>query len=144
MALDLRPLQAKFQPWVKMFLVLASALLLCSVATEGCRTSSGIRDVQFLIRQKQGTDCLCLPIPSDNCTTPCFQEGLSQMINSTAEEKLLLSFYRLKKSIEHLKDRKCSFFSCEQPCNRTTTGNTLTFLESLLETFQKQTMRSRI
>ncbi|XP_004610036.3 interleukin-9 [Sorex araneus] len=129
---------------MKMFLVLASALLLCSMATEGCLTSSGIRDVQFLIRQKQGTDCLCLPIPSDNCTTPCFKEGLSQMINSTTEEKLLMSLHRLKKAIEHLKDQKCSFFSCEQPCNRTTTGNTLTFLESLRETFQKQRMKGRI
>ncbi|XP_008064977.1 interleukin-9 [Carlito syrichta] len=133
--------------------VLTSALLFCSVAGQGCSTRFGILDTNFLIEKLQEdpsskcncstnmTSCLCLPIPSDNCTSPCFQQGLSQMTNTTAQTRYLEIFNRVKRTVEGLKNRKCPFFSCEQPCNQTTAGNTLTFLKSLLETFQKENMR---
>ncbi|XP_003431641.1 interleukin-9 [Canis lupus baileyi] len=129
--------------------VLASVLLLCTVASQECFSFMGISDVRYLIDkvQKQPpsscscsanvTDCLCLPIPSDNCTTPCFQEGLSQLINSTVGARYLLIFNRVKRTVQDLKN-KCKYFSCEQPCNQTTTGNTLMFLRSLQEIFQKK------
>ncbi|XP_049643322.1 interleukin-9 [Suncus etruscus] len=135
-------------------LVLASALLFCSTTSKRCSTSLEILDVQSLITKEQnhdqkcncstnGTNCLCLPIPSDNCTTPCFQEGLSQMINATVSQGPRRSLQRLKKSIGRLKNI-CPSFSCDQPCNRTTTGNPMTFLTSLLEMLQKQMMKGRI
>ncbi|XP_039098174.1 interleukin-9 [Hyaena hyaena] len=136
--------------------VLASALLLCSVASQRCSTFLGIRDVTDLINKLQEdppskcscgtnvTDCLCLPVPSDNCTTPCFQEGLSQIINSTVQTKFSLIFHRLRRTVEDLKRNKCQSFSCKQPCNQTTTGNTLTFLKSLQEAFQKEKMKVRV
>ncbi|KAG8506557.1 Interleukin-9, partial [Galemys pyrenaicus] len=80
----------------------------------------------------------------DNCTTPCFQEGLSQMINATEEtSKSFLILHKVKRTVMHLK-YKCQFFSCDQPCQQATTGNTLTFLKSLLEVFQKQYIRGKI
>ncbi|XP_053423128.1 interleukin-9 [Nycticebus coucang] len=133
--------------------LLASALLLCSVEGQGCSTVTGILDINFLINKLQKdlsskcscstnvTSCLCLPIPSDNCTRPCFQEGLSQMTNSTVQTNYPLIFSRVKKTVAVLKNNKCPFFSCERPCNQTTAGNTLTFLQSLLEIFQKEKMR---
>ncbi|XP_011714817.2 interleukin-9 [Macaca nemestrina] len=134
--------------------VLTSALLLCSVAGRGCPTSTGIlMDINFLINKMQEdaaskchcsanvTSCLCLPIPSDNCPGPCFREGLSQMTNTTVQTRYPLIFNRVKKSVEVLKNNKCPNFSCEQPCNQTMAGNTLTFLKSLLEVFQKEKMR---
>ncbi|KAL2778882.1 interleukin-9 precursor [Daubentonia madagascariensis] len=133
--------------------VLTSALLLCSVDGQTCSTLTGILDTNFLINKLQKdppskcscgtnvTSCLCLPIPSDNCTRPCFQEGLSQMTNTTVQTRYPLIFSRVKKTVEVLKNKKCPFFSCEQPCNQTTAGNTLTFLKSLLEIFQKEKMR---
>ncbi|XP_021557767.1 interleukin-9 [Neomonachus schauinslandi] len=142
--------------------VLASALLLCSMMSQGCLIFMGIRDVTYLIDKLQEhpaskctcssanvTDCLCLPIPSDNCTTACFQEGLSQMTNSTVETRYPLIFNRVKKTVQVLKNNKgqvnlCPYFSCEQPCNQTTTGNTLTFLKSLQETFQKQGVMGKV
>uniref|UniRef100_A0A8D2BX23 Interleukin 9 n=1 Tax=Sus scrofa TaxID=9823 RepID=A0A8D2BX23_PIG len=136
--------------------VLASALFLCSSASQGCMTLTGIKNVEHLINNLQKhppakcscspnvTDCLCLPIPSDNCTTACFQEGLSKMSNTTAKPELSLIFSKVKKTIEALKNNKCGDFSCEQPCNRTTVGNTLIFLRSLLESFQKERMRGRV
>ncbi|XP_006183629.1 interleukin-9 [Camelus dromedarius] len=136
--------------------VLASALLLCSVASQGCLTLTGIKDAEYLINNLQKhppskcscssnvTDCLCLPIPSDNCTTACFQEGLTQMANTTLKTRFPLIFNRVKKTVEALKNNKCGSFSCEQPCNQTIAGNTLTFLRSLLESFQKERMRGRV
>ncbi|XP_025716558.1 interleukin-9 [Callorhinus ursinus] len=137
--------------------VLASALLLCSVTSQRCQTFTGIQDVTYLIDKLQEhpaskctcssanvTNCLCLPIPSDNCTTACFQEGLSQITNSTAETRYHLIFNRVKKIVQVLKNNKCQFFSCGQPCNQTTTGNTLTFLRSLQETFQKQRVLGKV
>ncbi|XP_005376544.1 PREDICTED: interleukin-9 [Chinchilla lanigera] len=139
--------------------VLISALLLCSAASQRCSTSAGIRDINYLINNLQKdplstcscranvTSCLCLPIPSDNCTTPCFQEGLSQMTNITQKTKFSLIFNRVKKTVEVLKNNKCLFFSCEQPCNQTTAGNMVTFLRHLLEPFQKEMikgMRTRV
>nr|XP_055157494.1 interleukin-9 [Nyctereutes procyonoides] len=106
--------------------VLASVLLLCSVASQECFSFMGISDVRYLIDKVQ-----------DNCTTPCFQEGLSQLINSTVGAKYLLIFNRVKRTVQGLKN-KCKYFSCEQPCNQTTTGNTLMFLRSLQEIFQKK------
>ncbi|XP_054423955.1 interleukin-9 [Pteronotus mesoamericanus] len=135
--------------------VLASALL-CSVAGQGCSTFFGIKDVKHLIDNLQkdplskcscsgnGTDCLCLPIPSENCTTPCFQEGLAQMSNTTVRTSFSLVFNRVKKTVGALKSHKCPYFSCDLPCNQTTTGNTLTFLTSLLEVFQKERMRDTV
>ncbi|XP_032193821.1 interleukin-9 [Mustela erminea] len=137
--------------------VLASALLLCSVTSKSCPTFIGIRDVTHLIDKLQEhpalkcncsranvTDCLCLTIPSDSCTTPCFQEGLSQMTNSTVGTRYPLIFNRVKRTVQDLKKNKCQFFSCEQPCNQTTTGNMLTFLRSLQETLQKQRAIGRV
>ncbi|KAF6280823.1 interleukin 9 [Rhinolophus ferrumequinum] len=136
--------------------VILSALLLCTVASQGCLTLVGIKDIKHLIDNLQKdppskcscsgnvTNCLCLPIPSDNCTTPCFQEGLSQMTNTTVKTRFPLIFYRVKKTVEVLKNNKCLYFSCEQPCNQTTAGNTLTFLKSLLGTFQKQRMKGSV
>ncbi|XP_037658135.1 interleukin-9 [Choloepus didactylus] len=136
--------------------VLTSALLLCSVGGQRCSTFLAIRDISHLIEQLQGhppskcscsanvTDCLCLPIPSENCTTPCFQEGLSQITNSTVETRFILVFNRVKRMVESLQKKKCQFFSCEQPCNQTTAGNTLTFLRSLREVFQKEGMRGGV
>ncbi|XP_011360761.1 interleukin-9 [Pteropus medius] len=134
--------------------VLASAFLFCSVASQGCLTLVGIKDIKYLIDNVQRdpssncscsgnvTSCLCLPIPSDNCTTPCFQEGLSLMANTTVKTSFPLIFNRVKRTVEALKNNKCQFFSCEQSCNQTTAGNTLTFLKSLLGIFQKERMRS--
>ncbi|XP_044243206.1 interleukin-9 [Ursus arctos] len=134
--------------------VLASVLLLCSATSQKCTTFTEILDVTYLIDKLQEdsaskcnctgtsvTSCLCLPIPSDNCTTVCFQEGLSQMTNSTAETRYPLIFNRVKKTV--LKN-KCQLFSCEQPCNQTTTGNTLTFLQRLREVLQKQRAMDKV
>uniref|UniRef100_A0A8C0W3G5 Interleukin-9 n=1 Tax=Castor canadensis TaxID=51338 RepID=A0A8C0W3G5_CASCN len=123
--------------------VLTSALLFCSVEGQRCLTWAGIMDLNFLIQMLQVrcgavTSCLCLPIPSDNCATPCFQEGLSQITNATQKTKFSLAFMRVKRTVEDLKSNKCPFFSCEQPCNQTTAGNTVTFLKKLRETFQKK------
>ncbi|XP_007533086.1 interleukin-9 [Erinaceus europaeus] len=134
--------------------VLTSALLFFSVAGKVCLTRQGILYTNHLINTLKEhppkcscstnvTDCLCLPIPTDNCTTPCFQEGLSQMINAT-ETSFHSALYKLRKIIGVLKSNKCQFFSCEQPCNQTTTGNIPTFLKSLLEVFQKETMKGTI
>ncbi|ELK03069.1 Interleukin-9 [Pteropus alecto] len=111
--------------------VLASAFLFCSVASQGCLTLVGIKDIKYLIDNLQ-----------DNCTTPCFQEGLSLMANTTVKTSFPLIFNRVKRTVEALKNNKCQFFSCEQSCNQTTAGNTLTFLKSLLGIFQKERMRS--
>ncbi|XP_057561939.1 interleukin-9 [Hippopotamus amphibius kiboko] len=136
--------------------VLASALLLCSVASQGCLTLTGIKDVEYLINNLQNhppsecncsanvTDCLCLPIPSDKCETACFQEGLSRMSTATVKTRFPLIFNRVKKTVEALQNGKCGSFSCEQPCNQTTAGNMLTFLKTLLESFQKERMRGRV
>ncbi|XP_004836821.1 interleukin-9 [Heterocephalus glaber] len=133
--------------------VLTSALIFCSVAGQRCSTSSGIRYINYLISNLQKdplstcscsanvTSCLCLPIPSDNCTMPCFQEGLSQMTNITQKTKFSLTFNQVKRTVEVLKNNKCPSFSCEQPCNQTTAGNTVTFLRNLLELFQRETMK---
>ncbi|XP_036138041.1 interleukin-9 [Molossus molossus] len=135
--------------------VLASALLLCSVADQGCLTFVGIKDVSYLIDKLQKdplskcscsgnvTSCLCLPIPSDSCSTPCFQEGLAQIANTTVQTSFSLVFSRVMKTVGALKNSKCQYFSCDQPCNQTTSGNTLTFLNSLLGVFQKERMRGR-
>uniref|UniRef100_A0A8C0K4F9 Interleukin 9 n=1 Tax=Canis lupus dingo TaxID=286419 RepID=A0A8C0K4F9_CANLU len=136
--------------------VLASVLLLCTVASQECFSFMGISDVRYLIDkvQKQPpSSCSCSANVSkcsfenfpnlfsclhlDNCTTPCFQEGLSQLINSTVGARYLLIFNRVKRTVQDLKN-KCKYFSCEQPCNQTTTGNTLMFLRSLQEIFQKK------
>ncbi|XP_038190254.1 interleukin-9 [Arvicola amphibius] len=132
--------------------IFASALLFSamgSVLNWKCSTISGIADTNHLIMNLKDdptskcscstnvTSCLCLPIPSDDCATPCFQEGLSQVTNATQENKLTVFFIRLKKTVENLKSNKCPFFSCEKPCNQTTAGNTLSFLKSLQTTFQK-------
>ncbi|KAJ8777365.1 hypothetical protein J1605_014748 [Eschrichtius robustus] len=136
--------------------VLASALLLCSAASQRCLTLTGIKDVEYLINNLQKhppsncncstnvTDCLCLPIPSDNCTTACLQEGLSQMTNTTVKTSFPLIFNRVKKTVEAFQNNKCGSFSCEKPCNQTTAGNTMTFLKTLLESFQKERMRGRV
>ncbi|ELV11413.1 interleukin-9 [Tupaia chinensis] len=133
--------------------VVASTLLLCSVASQECSTSEGIWNLNSLIQKWQEepsakcncsanvTSCLCLPIPSDNCTTPCFQEGLAQMTHVMANTASSLIFYKVKRTVQGLKNNKCPFFSCEQPCNQTTAGNMLTFLKSLLEVFQKENVR---
>uniref|UniRef100_H0W5J6 Interleukin 9 n=1 Tax=Cavia porcellus TaxID=10141 RepID=H0W5J6_CAVPO len=123
--------------------VLTSALLFCSATGQQCSTSAGIRDINYLINNLQVTRCLCLPIPSDNCTTPCFREGLSQMTSVIQKTKFSLIFNRIKRTVEVLKNNKCPFFSCEQPCNQTTAGNTVTFLQHLLEPFQKEMMKGR-
>ncbi|XP_010592128.1 interleukin-9 [Loxodonta africana] len=136
--------------------LLASALFLCSMAGKTCFSSWGTKDVNYLIQKLQEhppskcecsgnvTDCLCLPIPSDDCTTPCFQEGLSQLTDKTVQSEFTLSFNRVKKTVEDLQRKNCRTFSCEQPCNQTTTGNTLTFLKRLLDTFQKEYGRGRV
>ncbi|XP_029797032.1 interleukin-9 [Suricata suricatta] len=121
--------------------VLASALLLASVASQRCSTFPGPHDVTSLINKLQVTNCLCLPVPSDNCTTPCFREALSQMTNSTVPKRFPEVFNRLKRTVERLSRNQCQSFSCEPPCNQTTTGNTLTFLKSLQEVFQKEKMK---
>ncbi|XP_008847120.1 interleukin-9 isoform X1 [Nannospalax galili] len=135
--------------------VLVSSLLFCSVQGQRCLTSMGILHVNSLINNLQkdpsstcscstnATSCLCLPIPPDNCTTPCFREGLSQLINVTQNTPLSVFFQRVRRTVEDLKNNKCSFFTCEQPCNQTTASNTVTFLRSLLGTFQKEGMRER-
>uniref|UniRef100_A0A673T115 Interleukin 9 n=1 Tax=Suricata suricatta TaxID=37032 RepID=A0A673T115_SURSU len=136
--------------------VLASALLLASVASQRCSTFPGPHDVTSLINKLQEdppskcscvtnvTNCLCLPVPSDNCTTPCFREALSQMTNSTVPKRFPEVFNRLKRTVERLSRNQCQSFSCEPPCNQTTTGNTLTFLKSLQEVFQKEKMKDRV
>ncbi|XP_076994634.1 interleukin-9 [Tamandua tetradactyla] len=140
-----------------MLLVAVLAVLLLSpTGSQQCNTTPGIRDVSHLLQNLQGhppskcncsdnvTDCLCLPIPSDNCTTPCFQEGLSRITNTTVEAKFVLIFYRVKRTVERLQKKKCHFFSCDQPCYQTTAGNTLTFLKSLQEALQKEMMGGRV
>ncbi|KAM9730487.1 interleukin-9 [Dama dama] len=128
--------------------VLASALFLCASARPGCFTPltflTGIRNVEYLINNLQETDCLCLPISSDNCTTACFQEGLSQMSNSALTKRFHLNVNQLKKIVVTLKSNKCGSFACEQPCNRTTRGNTVTFLKTLLQSLQSERMRDRV
>ncbi|MBZ3881943.1 Interleukin-9 [Sciurus carolinensis] len=110
--------------------VLVSALLFGSMASQRCSTTSGIMDADFLLKKLQ-----------DNCSTPCFQEGLSRMTDTMQKKQFSLIFLRMKRSVDILKNNKCPFFSCEQPCNQTTPGNTVTFLRSLLETFQKEKMK---
>ncbi|XP_005078520.1 interleukin-9 [Mesocricetus auratus] len=132
--------------------MLVSALLFGSVGSVldwKCNTKLVIRDTSFLIEKLKNdppskcscstnvTSCLCLPIPSDDCTTPCFQEGLSQLTNTTQNAEISVVFQRVKKTVDSLKISKCPLFSCEKPCNQTTAGNTLSFLKSLQETFQK-------
>ncbi|XP_004686573.1 PREDICTED: interleukin-9 [Condylura cristata] len=114
--------------------VIASALLLCSVTSQKCSTFEDILNIKSLMNEAQ-----------DNCTTPCFQEGLSQMINAT--EKTSSSFlilHKVKRTIMNLKYNKCQFFSCDEPCKQASTGNTLTFLKRLLEVFQKQWVKGKI
>ncbi|KAL6033789.1 hypothetical protein STEG23_020781 [Scotinomys teguina] len=109
--------------------ILVSALLFGSLGSglgRKCSTMWGIKDTSFLIEKLQ-----------DDCTTPCFQEGLSQVTNATQKSKFFVLFNRVKRTVEGLKKSKCPFFSCEKPCNETTTGNTLSFLKSLQGTFQK-------
>ncbi|XP_034367017.1 interleukin-9 [Arvicanthis niloticus] len=132
--------------------ILASALLFSSVLGQICRTKWGIQETSYLIGKLKDdppsqcscsgnvTSCLCLSIPSDDCTTPCFQEGLSQVTNATQKTKFFVFFNRVKRTVEALKSSKCPFFSCEKPCNQTTAGNTLSFLKSLLGTLQKMQM----
>ncbi|KAL1784188.1 interleukin-9 [Sigmodon hispidus] len=132
--------------------ILASALLCSSVGSvpdRKCSTMWGIKDTSFLIEKLKDdppskcscstnvTSCLCLPIPSDDCTVPCFREGLSQVTNATQKTRFSVLFNRVKRTVESLKNSKCPFFSCENPCNQTTAGNTLSFLKNLLTTFQK-------
>ncbi|XP_005355324.1 interleukin-9 [Microtus ochrogaster] len=132
--------------------ILASALLFSAVGSGlhwKCSTIFGIKDTESLIQNLKDdpaskcscntnvTSCLCLPIPSDDCTTPCFLEGVSQVTNATQKTNLSVFSIRLKKTVESLKSNKCPFFSCENPCNQTTAGNTLSFLKSLQATFQK-------
>ncbi|ELK37898.1 Interleukin-9 [Myotis davidii] len=76
--------------------VLASALLLSSVAGQGCLTLVGIKDITHLINNLQ-----------DNCTTPCFQEGLAQMANTTVPASFPLVFNRVRKTVGALKNSKC-------------------------------------
>ncbi|KAI4584657.1 hypothetical protein MJG53_020700, partial [Ovis ammon polii x Ovis aries] len=110
--------------------VLASALFLCSSASQGCFTYVGIKNIVYLIDNLQG-----------NCSTACFQEGLSQLSNSTVSTRFRLTLNQVKRIVVALKSNKCGSFACEQPCNRTTTGNTVTFLKTLLESFQNENMR---
>ncbi|XP_043323465.1 interleukin-9 [Cervus canadensis] len=140
--------------------VLASSLFLCASARPGCFTPltffTGIKNVEYLINNLQGdtssqcncgtseTDCLCLPISSDNCTTACFQEGLSQMSNSAMTKRFHLNVNQLKKIVVTLKSNKCGSFACEQPCNQTTRGNTVTFLKTLLQSLQSERMRDNV
>ncbi|XP_012871453.1 PREDICTED: interleukin-9 [Dipodomys ordii] len=132
--------------------VLTSTLLsLCSTEAQRCSSSIAIFNVDFLIEKLQKdpsstcscsanvTSCLCLPIPPDNCPTPCLREGLSQLINVTQKTDRKQIFYRVRKVVEVLKYNKCPSFSCEQPCNQTMAGNTMTFLRTLRGTFQKAT-----
>ncbi|KAL1288226.1 IL9 [Ovibos moschatus] len=136
--------------------VLASALFLCSSASQGCFTYMGIKNIVYLIDNLQkdtssncscstdAADCLCLPISSGNCSTACFQEGLSQLSNSTVSTRFRLTVNQVKRIVVTLKSNKCGSFACEQPCNQTTTGNTLTFLKTLLESFQNENMRGKV
>ncbi|XP_012782795.2 interleukin-9 [Ochotona princeps] len=132
--------------------VLASTLLLCSVASQGCPGRMVLSDVDFLVRNLQDhlpsscncstnvTSCLCLPIPSENCSTPCFQEGLSQVANSTAHTGFSLIFRRVNKTVANLKT-KCPLLSCEQPCKPAKEDNTLAFLRTLLGVLQQAARR---
>ncbi|XP_021071793.1 interleukin-9 [Mus pahari] len=129
--------------------ILASVLLFNSVLGQKCSTTWGIRDTSYLIEKLKDdplskcscsgnvTSCLCLSVPTDDCTTPCYQEGLSQVTNATQKTRFSPIFFRVKRIVEVLKNSKCPFFSCERPCNQTAAGNTLSFLKSLLGTFQK-------
>ncbi|OWK12215.1 hypothetical protein Celaphus_00003612, partial [Cervus elaphus hippelaphus] len=114
--------------------VLASSLFLCASARPGCFTPltffTGIKNVEYLINNLQ-----------DNCTTACFQEGLSQMSNSAMTKRFHLNVNQLKKIVVTLKSNKCGSFACEQPCNQTTRGNTVTFLKTLLQSLQSERMR---
>ncbi|XP_028628030.1 interleukin-9 [Grammomys surdaster] len=133
--------------------ILASTVLFGSVLGQRCSTTWGIKDTSYLIEKLKDdppskcscggnvTSCLCLPIPSDDCTTPCFREGLSQVTNATQKTRFSVFFNRVKRTVEALKNSKCPFFSCEKPCNQTTAGNTLSFLKNLLGTFQKTEMQ---
>ncbi|ERE78047.1 interleukin-9-like protein [Cricetulus griseus] len=111
--------------------ILASALLFSSVGSVlnwKCNTELVIRVTSSLMDNLQGdpsskcscstnvTSCLCLPIPSDDCTTPCFQEGLSQLTNATQKTRFSVSFLQVKRTVEGLKNNKCpvSFvFACD-------------------------------
>ncbi|DAA27452.1 TPA: interleukin 9-like [Bos taurus] len=124
--------------------VLASALFLCSSASQGCFTLTGIRNAVYLIDNLQkDTSSKCSCSTNGDCSTACFQEGLSQMSSSTVSTRFHLIVNQLKKIVVTLKSNKCGSFACEQPCNRTTTGNTLTFLKALLESFQNDRMRGK-
>ncbi|KAI4570200.1 hypothetical protein MJT46_019630, partial [Ovis ammon polii x Ovis aries] len=118
--------------------VLASALFLCSSASQGCFTYVGIKNIVYLIDNLQ---VRCKGGTPGNCSTACFQEGLSQLSNSTVSTRFRLPLNQVKRIVVALKSNKCGSFACEQPCNRTTTGNTVTFLKTLLESFQNENMR---
>ncbi|KFO19198.1 Interleukin-9 [Fukomys damarensis] len=137
-----QPSELHFSDEMLLITALTSALLFCSIAGQRCSTSSGIRDINYLIDNLQKDPLFtCSCSANDNCTIPCFQEGLSQMTNITQKTKFSLIFNRVKRTVEVLKNNKCPSFSCEQPCNQTTAGNTVTFLRNLLEPFQRETMK---
>ncbi|XP_051028457.1 interleukin-9 [Acomys russatus] len=133
--------------------VLAFGLLFGSVLGQGCNIKRGILNTNYLIGKlkddppstcscsSNATSCLCPPIPSDDCATPCFQEGLAQVTNVTQKTQFSVFFFQVKRTVDVLKSNKCPGFSCEKPCNQTTAGNTLSFLKSLLKTFQKTEMQ---
>uniref|UniRef100_A0A8C6HKD2 Interleukin 9 n=1 Tax=Mus spicilegus TaxID=10103 RepID=A0A8C6HKD2_MUSSI len=133
--------------------ILASVLLFSSVLGQRCSTIWGIRDTNYLIENLKDdppskcscsgnvTSCLCLSIPTDDCTTPCYREGLLQLTNATQKSRLSTVFHRVKRIVGFLKNNTCPSFSCEKPCNQTMAGNTLSFLKSLLGTFQKTEMQ---
>ncbi|XP_074065821.1 interleukin-9 [Macrotis lagotis] len=82
------------------------------------------------------TGCLCLPVPSKNCSTSCFHSGLTKM-NHTMKPEYRQNIARVQNYVWKLKHRKCKPFSCSQPCNETLTANTMEFLKALQENFQK-------
>ncbi|XP_075398805.1 interleukin-9 [Tenrec ecaudatus] len=109
---------------------LASALFLCPLAGQMCPSTFGALHVNHLIEKLQ-----------DNCSTPCFQEGLLQMTNFSRARDT--NIYQVIKIVKSQQLKNCQAFSCRQPCNQTTEGNVLTFLKRLQDTFQKENGQSR-
>ncbi|XP_006888199.1 PREDICTED: interleukin-9 [Elephantulus edwardii] len=88
-------------------IITASALFLSSMAHNKCASLVETNTVAQLIQKLEATNCFCLPISSENCTTPCFQEGLAQLTNITMGKDFNLNFQQVKKRVEFLQKNNC-------------------------------------
>ncbi|XP_038627621.1 interleukin-9 [Tachyglossus aculeatus] len=128
--------------------VITSLLLSVSGDRPACSTLETTETTNFLIRKleeqrvgtcncsENATNCLCLPIPSDNCITSCFHDGLRKMSRALPIIDRV-DLQRVNTSIQILQILQCEPFSCKEPCNATATGNMVEFLYAIQGNLQK-------